>query len=109
MSQDRNGFRPIFYLLCWEGAFAAAYDAWLGPTYLSGLAGELRVPVSLVSFLIAVPWIGATGQLLGIWALPRVPSLKAHTLKLAAIARALWVLPLFLALFLAIETSRSGN
>ena len=33
---------PVLRLLYWEGAFAMVYDTWIGPTYLSGLAGELE-------------------------------------------------------------------
>lgn len=42
-------FRKTFQLLCWEGAFAAAYDVWVSPTYLTGLAGELGIGIALVS------------------------------------------------------------
>lgn len=75
-----------------------AYETWIGPTYISGLAGELGVSVGLVSLLATVPWIGSIGQLVGAWAYRRVPSVKSYTLALAVAARALWLIPPALAL-----------
>lgn len=75
------------------------HDTWTGPTYLSGLAGELHAPVIWVSLLCAAAWIGAVGQLVGAWAYERVPSYKHYTLRLALASRALWLLPLFMAGF----------
>src|SRR4051794_36718845 len=71
--------RTAFTLLFWEGAFSQVYDTWTGPTYLSGLAGELHAPVFWVSLLCAAAWIGAVGQLFGAWFYVRVPSYKQYT------------------------------
>ena len=76
-----------------------AYETWVGPTYVSGLAGEAGLSVGLLSLLVAAPWLGSIGQLVGYWAYSRVPSLKRYTVGLAAAARSLWILPLFLAIF----------
>ncbi|MCM2277893.1 MAG: MFS transporter [Oligoflexia bacterium] len=103
-----KGFRRIFQLLCWEGAFALALETWVGPTYLAGLAGELRIDVGLVSLLAAAPWIGSVGQLLGLWFLGRVPSLKSYTLRVATAARSLWLVPMFFAGFFALRQYREG-
>jgi hypothetical protein len=86
-------FRRYFNLLCWEGAFAMAYDAWVGPLYLSGLAGELRVPVIYVTLFAALPWVGQVGQIIGLKIFERVRSYKRYTLILANSARALWLIP----------------
>ena len=88
-----------FRLLYLEGAFAIAFETWVGPTYLSGLAGELGVSVLCVSLITSAAWIGAVGQLLGAWAFERVPSYKRYTIGVASAARGLWVLPVFLAAF----------
>jgi hypothetical protein len=88
-----------FKLLFWEGAFAMVHDAWTGPTYLGGLAGELGAPVFWVSLLCSAAWIGAVGQLIGAWAYERVPSYKRYTVRLAVASRALWLLPIFTAAF----------
>src|SRR4051794_32099445 len=97
-------FRRTFNLLCWEAAFAMAYDTWVGNTYLSGLAGELQIPILLLSFLTALPWIGSVGQVLGTWALHSFKSLKVYTLILASISRALWIVPLAAAAWWRIQT-----
>lgn len=91
--------RPVFCLLYWEAAFAMAYETWVGPTYLSGLAGEAGMPVIVVSLLTAAPFIGSVGQAAGAWVFERVDSVKGYTLRVAAAARALWALPLFLAVY----------
>lgn len=101
--------RKVFFLLWWEGAFALAYDSWLGPTYLTGLAGELGVPVALVSLLAAAPWIGSVGQIFGIWALERISSLKKYTLYLAIASRLLWVLPVALAIYWGWRSKNFGE
>lgn len=88
-----------FKLLFWEGAFAMVHDAWTGPTYLGGLAGELGAQVIWVSLLCSAAWIGAVGQLIGAWAYERVPSYKRYTVRLALASRALWLLPIFTAGF----------
>lgn len=90
--------RKIFFLFWWEGAFALAYDTWMGPTYLTGLAGELGVPVEWVSWIAAAPWIGSIGQVFGIWALARVRSVRAYTLWVALASRLVWILPIGLAI-----------
>ncbi len=75
------------------------HDTWTGPTYLSGLAGELHTSVLWVTLLCSAAWIGAVGQLVGAWAYERVPSYKQYTLALASASRALWLLPLFMAAY----------
>src|SRR5438094_581358 len=92
-------FRGIFSLLCWEGAFAMAYETWIGPVYLSGLAGEAGVSLPLLAVLTSIPWIGSIGQVFGLWAFERWPSRKRYTITVASAARALWSVPLFLAFF----------
>lgn len=101
-------FRVSVQLLCWEAAFAFAYDTALGPTYLSGLAGELGIGVGIVSILAALPWIGTAGQLVGAVALERVSSVKRYTLVLAVAARTMAALPLLLALAWGYETWKHG-
>jgi len=76
-----------------------AYETWVGPTYLSGLAGELGVGVGVVALITSLPWIGSIGQLIGAWAYGRTLSVKSYTLRLALAARALWILPLFFAAY----------
>ncbi len=66
---DRKGVLELLTLLCWEAAFAVAYETWIGPTYINGLAGELGLDLKWVAFLAAVPWLGALGQIAGPWAL----------------------------------------
>ncbi len=83
--------------LFWEGAFAMAYETWIGPTYLSGVAGELGVSVAWVSLLTAIPAIGAVAQLLGLWHFHRARSVKNYVIRLAGAARGLWAIPVFLA------------
>jgi hypothetical protein len=100
--------RTAFTLLFWEGAFAMVHDTWTGPTYLSGLAGELHAPVVWVSLLCSAAWIGAGGQLVGAWVYERVPSYKQYTVGLAAAARALWLIPLFMAAFWQHQIRRTG-
>lgn len=97
MLQQR--FRSSFRLLCWEAAFAMAYETWVGATYLSGLAGELGVSVGLVTLLTMVPWIGWSGQLIGNWLIERIGDVRAYTLAVAAVARSLWLIPLATALY----------
>lgn len=91
--------RSAVQLLWFEGAFALAYETWFGPTYLTGLAGELAIPVAHLSFLAAAPWIGAVGQVLGLLLFARFQSVRRYTLVLASLARALWLLPLVMAYF----------
>src|SRR4051812_31467864 len=97
LSSDKpfNSFR----LLWWEASFAIAYETWIHPTYLSGLAGELKVPLNLVSILAAIPWIGAIGQIVGPWAFERSGSVKIYVLGMASIGRSLWIIPLLSALW----------
>ncbi len=97
-SKDR-AFRQTFYLLCWEGVFAVAYDTWLGTTYISGLAGELNISLSLLSFMAAVPWLGGVSQLFGAIIFDRFQSAKHLTLISATIARTFWLIPITLAIF----------
>jgi MFS family permease len=101
--------RSVFALLCWEGAFAMAYESWVGVTFLSGLGGELGVSVGTVSLLVAVPWIGAIGQIFGLWAFERVSSIRRYTLCVATAARALWAVPLVFAGFWMWRASQYGS
>lgn len=71
-----------------------AYESWMSITYLSGLAGEIGVPVQWVTWLMALPWIGSIGQVVGVVAFRRMDSVKRYTLGVAAVARALWLVPL---------------
>ncbi len=102
-------FRTAFNLLCWEGAFAMAYETWTGPMYISGLGGELGVGVAWVAFLMTLPWVGQIGQLAGLFAFERISSVKRYTLWVAAMARALWILPLFCAGFWGWKTMQQGQ
>src|ERR1041385_1072316 len=94
-----RGLRWSFQLLWWEGAFAIAYDTWVGPTYLSGLAGELGLSIGMMTFLAATPWIGSLGPILGAWLHGVRPnrSPKASTMLFTIVSRALWLVPLVLA------------
>ncbi|MEK6706183.1 MAG: MFS transporter [Bdellovibrionota bacterium] len=107
-SNKRSGLRLVFLILWWEGAFAVAYETWIGPTYLSGLAGELGVPVAWVTVLAMIPWIGAFGQLIGAVMCGYFLSLRKYTLWVAAIARCLWVLPVLSAIVLGILQIKYG-
>src|SRR4051812_1698553 len=98
-SFSSHKYRTAFRLLFFEGALAMVHDAWTGPTYLSGLAGELHAPVFWVSVLCSAAWIGAVGQLVGAWVYERTPSYKQYAVKLSAASRALWLIPLFMAGF----------
>jgi len=89
--------RKLFHLLWWESIFATAFDTWIHPTFLSGLAGELKIPLGIVSVIAAIPWIGATGQIVGAWAFERSHSVKVYVLGVASLGRALWIFPLLLA------------
>jgi MFS family permease len=91
------GLRRAFKLLYLEGAFAIMYDTWVGPTYLSGLAGELGVSVLWVSVISSAAWIGAVGQLFGAWAFERADSYRSYTVKASLAARAFWLYPLIYA------------
>jgi hypothetical protein len=102
-------FRKAFQLLCWEAAFAMAYETWIGPTYLSGLAGELGLGVGFVTLLTAVPFMGAVGQLGGVWALRRASSCKSYTLKVTAFARAIWIVPVLATAAWALRASVQGG
>ena len=102
--KKRSGFRAVFMLLCWEGAFATAYDTWIGSTYISGMAGELGVGIGIVTLLSAMPWLGQVGQFLGIGYFQRVDSVKSTSLKLAVAARAVWTIPLFMAGYWGLRT-----
>jgi Na+/melibiose symporter-like transporter len=86
-----------FRFLCWEAFFAMAYDTWVGPTYLAGLAGEAGLSLSLVSALVAAPSLGAIGQLIGAYFLSQSRSTRRYTLYAAFFSRLVWVIPLLLA------------
>jgi Na+/melibiose symporter-like transporter len=90
--------------LFWEGAFAMAYETWIGPTYLSGVAGELGVGVMWVGLLTSIPAIGAVAQLLGLWHLHQARSIKTYVIRLAGAARGLWAIPVFLAWYWGIRS-----
>jgi hypothetical protein len=94
---ELHRFRGVLRLLCWEAAFVITFDTLVGPTYLSGLAGELKIDLGLVSALAAIPWIGASGQVFGAWAFERNRSVKRYVLALAGAGRALWAVPLLAA------------
>ena len=96
---SRRTLRPVIQFLCWEAAFAMAYETWVGVGYLGGLAGELRISVFWMSVLAAVPSIGSSGQLLGTFLYVRFRSLRRYVLTLAMLARSLWVFPWGLALY----------
>jgi len=85
------------------------YETWISSTYLSGLAGELKVSVTLASILLASTWIGSIGQLVGAWAFERVGSPKKYTLFVAGAARSLWAVPLLVALVFAWLAHRAGQ
>jgi hypothetical protein len=108
MTRPSRSLRTTFQLLWWEGAFAAAYETWVGPTYLGGLAGELGVSVGFLSFITALPWIGSLGQIVGYFAFARATSVRRYTLWLAGFARAVWSIPLFAAIFLGWRAKQAG-
>jgi len=95
-----------FRLLYWEAAFALGYETWVGQTYLSGLAGELRVTVSLVTLVTALPWLGNTSQLIVALFFQKKLSrnLKSSVLRLSGLARLLWIIPLVTAFWIDIHT-----
>src|SRR4051794_28103654 len=96
----RSGsFRGLLRLLCWEAGLAVAYETWVSPTFLSALAGELHVDLRVVSVLAAVPWIGASGQILGAWAFDRSSTVKRYVLGMASLGRSLWGIPVLLAAY----------
>ncbi len=97
-----------FNLLYWEGAFGTALDTWVGPLYLSGLAGELKVQLPLLAFITSLPWIGSVGQLLGLFAYQRFRSSKDYTIRVARVGRSLWFIPTFLAAAWAIRQAHGG-
>ncbi len=94
MDSKRGRFKSVLSLLFMEAAFAMAYETWVGATYLSGLAGSVGVGVGWVSLMTSAAWIGQVGQILGSWFAESTPSIKRTTLRLAWIARLLWVIPL---------------
>jgi hypothetical protein len=101
-------FRKIIGILCWESIFGVAFDAWVSPSYLSGLAGELKISLSLLSVVAAIPWIGASGQILGVWAFDHCTSVKWYVLGLAGLGRALWFIPLGLAIYWGSQSYYNG-
>lgn len=105
----RPEIRSAFSLLCWEASFALAYETWVGASYLSGLAGELAVPVVWVTLITALPWIGSAGQLFGVRYLVRVKSVKRYVLGVAMAGRSLWLVPLALAAFWGYRSTASGE
>jgi hypothetical protein len=93
-SNESAASQLVFRLLFWEGAFSLAFDTWTGPTYFSGMAGELGVGVGLLSLITVVPWIGAMGQILSLGVYQRSASVRSYVVRLAALCRALWLLPI---------------
>lgn len=100
-----TSMKAIDYL-CLEGAFAMAFDAWMGTSYLAGLAGEMHADVLFVTLLTSLPWIGSAGQLLSLHFVGRAESLKRYTITLAWIGRTLWFIPVLLALIWGIQSYR---
>ncbi|MFZ9596751.1 MAG: MFS transporter [Bdellovibrionia bacterium] len=92
-------FRRVIHFLCWESVFAVAFEAWMSPALLSGLAGQLHLKVEYLSWIAAIPWIGSVGQILGVVAFQRSRSVKTYVLTLAALGRLIWFLPLVAAGF----------
>lgn len=92
-------FREVVGILCWESVFSVAFDAWVSPAYLSGLAGELKIGVGLLSVVAAIPWVGASGQILGVWAFDKSTSVKWYVLGMAGLGRAFWLIPLGLGIY----------
>jgi hypothetical protein len=92
----KSRLKRVFHLLFLESALAMAYETWVGPTYLSGFAGEARASIAVLAFLTALPWIGQGGQLLGLFAFQGTSSVRRYVLRLAGLARGLWVFPLLL-------------
>lgn len=74
---------------------AMAFETWVGPGYMSALAGELKIPVIWVTLLTALPWVGASGQILALSRIAQIQSLRRFCVKLAAAARLLWAIPIF--------------
>ena len=109
MSRISGSLRTTFQLLWWEGAFAAAYETWIGPTYLGGLAGELGVSVGFLSFLTVLPWMGSVGQVVGYFAFSRVRSVRRYTVALASVARGVWLVPALSALYFAWRSRVEGG
>ncbi len=107
--RKRPEIRSAFSLLCWEASFALAYETWIGGSYLSGLAGELAIPVVWVTLITALPWIGSAGQLFGVRYLVRVKSVKRYVLGVAMVGRSLWLVPLGLAAYWGYRTAASGE
>lgn len=97
--------RRTFRLLGLEAAFSFAYESWISPVYWSSLAGTLGLGVGWVSFLSMVPWLGQVGQLLGLWFLRRVKSVRRYTLVVAGIARVVWCLPLGVGIYWGLQTA----
>jgi hypothetical protein len=109
MSSDgyRKSFRVVFLLLCWEGFFSQAYDAWFGPVYITGLAGELGLNISLLTLLASLPYLGSAGQLFGLFLFEKMGSPRKYTLTLAKIARCLWFLPVGSGIFWGVRAHLS--
>ena len=103
--QSRFALRFLF----WEGAFAMAYETWIGPTYLSGVAGELGVSVGWVGLLAAVPAIGSIGQVLSLWLFSKSSTVKGYVLRLATLARLLWAVPIALAWIWGMQSYLHGT
>lgn len=101
--------RKIWTFLCWEAAFAFAYDTWVGSNYLNALAGEVGVSVLWVSLLTSVPWIGAVGQLFTFRFFEKSTSLREYSLYWAAVSRWLWSLPIFFAGALSLKALWGGE
>ncbi|MBI3534126.1 MAG: MFS transporter, partial [Deltaproteobacteria bacterium] len=106
--QKTKSFRTVLKLLFLEGALANAYVTWIGPTYLSGLAGELGASIHVVTLMISLPWVGSIGQILGIYLFEKNISVKKSTLFFAVFSRSIWLVILLLALGLGVRSLRWG-
>jgi MFS family permease len=58
---------------------------------------------------MALPWLGSLGQLLGLQFISRIHSLKKYTLTTGLIGRALWAIPLCLAIFWGDQAIGTGE
>jgi hypothetical protein len=107
-ASSHSGLRRFLPFLYWEAAFAMAYETWVGLGWLSGLAGEVGISIQGMTLLAALPFVGFTGQLVGLLVFRPEGSVRRRTLKLAFMARTLWLAPLGVAAFLGVRSYRAG-
>jgi MFS family permease len=103
-----HGVRSVVQWICLESAFGLAYETWVGPSYLSGLAGELGLGIGVVTLITAVPFLGQIGQLSGFWIFRNIPSIRRHTLTLSWAGRMIWAIPLLFALGFFLRSTYAG-